>query len=61
MIKVLHDFMEYLKLCHYPTKFDIQFDKHFCTWVIIVLDCHMIPEEHLMKGSYDFMDEKPSW
>ena len=54
MIKALYDFMVY----HHPTKFGGHIH---CGGVdITVLVCQVISEDHMMKGSCDFISKDPS-
>ena len=54
MIKALYDFLVY----HHPTKFA---GRIHCGGVnITVLVCQVISEDHMMKGSCDFISKDPS-
>ena len=51
-------FMELLKVTHHPTKFGGRM--HCGIGDIIVLVYHVIWQEHVIKGSYDFIGRCPS-
>ena len=45
-------------MSHHPAKFDVH--RHCGSEDIMALVCHMILQNHVTKGSCDFMDKSPS-
>ena len=50
---------ELLIVCHNPAKFGGH--KHCGSRSIMFLVCHVISQDHVIKGLCDFMDKSPSW
>ena len=46
-------------MSYHPAKFDGH--SHFGSGVIMILVCHLISQDHMIKGSEDFMGGTPSW
>ena len=44
---------------HHPTKFHGH--RHCGSGDKMVLVCHVISQDHVIKGSFDFMGGRPSW
>ena len=60
MIKVLFDLdLELVKVSHHFSKF-IGYG-HYGIGDKIAKVCHVISQDHKIKGSCDFMGESPSW
>ena len=55
---MFHNLKDHLKVSHHPSKFGGR--RHCGSEDIMVLVCHMISQDDLIKGSYNFLGRSPS-